>query len=195
MKLLYIHGANASGASWNYVRERVPGPDVVLEYSSVSSFYSNLKSMRKAIGKEKLFIIGHSLGGIYALHLSKQLGEQCLGAISISTPIGGSSLADLARLLIPWFKLFGDVGVCSKPVVEAQEIARELTIPWTQVVTTAGGVPYVPDQNDGVVSIISQTMHSNRMTVVKMPSNHYEVLQEPRLVKLINTAINQLATS
>lgn len=192
MKLLYIHGANSSGRSWNYVREKIKHDDLVLEYSCSESFYTNLKVMKKQVMNEEWFIIGHSLGGIYALHLYNLLKSRCRGAISISSPLGGSQLADIAKFFMPWFKLFGDAGTLSSPIIEAQAIAHGLHCDWTQVVTTAGGTPYIPDKNDGVVSITSQLAHTEKMKIVRVPTNHYEILQDPRLVKLVSTKLAEL---
>jgi pimeloyl-ACP methyl ester carboxylesterase len=189
MKLLYIHGANSSGASWNYVRDKIKRDDLVLNYSCSESFYTNLRAMKKQLVKDEWFIIGHSLGGIYGLHLSEYLKDRCRGAVSISSPFGGSQLADVAGLLMPWLTFFHDVGTCSKPVLEAQEIAHKITCEWTHIVTTDGHAAYIPGKNDGVVSITSQMAHTEKMKVVKVQANHYEILLDPRLVKVVSAQL------
>ena len=58
--------------------------------------------------KGPYFMIGHSLGGLYALHLTKHV--DVAGAVSISTPFAGSWTADWARFFVPTYQLFRDVG-------------------------------------------------------------------------------------
>jgi cytochrome b involved in lipid metabolism len=45
MNLVYIHGASATGESFNYIREHVGGSDIVLEYNSADGFKHNLDAM------------------------------------------------------------------------------------------------------------------------------------------------------
>jgi len=72
VKLVYIHGASATGESFNYIREHIIGDDLVLNYNSANGFDHNLKVMLEELKDiNQIFFIAHSLGGIYALHLSK----------------------------------------------------------------------------------------------------------------------------
>ena len=49
-------------------------------------------------------MIGHSLGGLYALHLTKHVNVA--GAVSISTPFAGSWTADWAIFFVPIINYF-----------------------------------------------------------------------------------------
>ena len=74
MTLVYIHGASATGESFNYIREHIGGNDMVINYDSRNGFENNLKSMEEQLRPMKdVFFIGHSLGGIYAIHLANTL--------------------------------------------------------------------------------------------------------------------------
>lgn len=189
MKIVLIHGANASPRSFNYIIDRLNIVDPILpSYSSSNSFYSNLEEMKELIGKPKepLFLIGHSLGGIYALHLYEHFKSKVVGAVTMATPYRGSRTADWAKMLVPHYHLFHDVGVHSKPIVDSLKI--KVKIPWTQIVSTTGHVPWHVLDNDGVVTIASMT-HRNDIEYVHLPVNHYEIVCEPATVEIIRSQI------
>jgi len=91
MLTIYIHGATATAQSFNYIRNSVKGPDLLLEYDSENGFQNNLAAMSKSIAEypdQALFFIGHSLGGIYALSLAEIFSQRTSGGVTISTPYG-----------------------------------------------------------------------------------------------------------
>ena len=52
MKIVYIHGANATGDSFNYIRKNLRHNDeIVLEYDSANGFENNLEMMRQQLEK------------------------------------------------------------------------------------------------------------------------------------------------
>lgn len=180
--IVFIHGANSSSASFNYIKTKIkPKNQTSIDYQSVYGFDSNLEYMLDVLSPyKKLFIIAHSLGGIYALHLSNKL--PVVGAVTISTPYNGSSLADWARYMFPNYKLFKDVGTKSNPVNTGKEI--KINIPWTQLVSTTGRVPWMLPNNDGVVTIRSQTSRPD-MELIELPYNHYDIMCAPDTVSII----------
>ena len=183
---ILIHGANASSQSWNYIRTFIKGKCVAVDYSSSNGFDANLVELKQLADNIKgpIVILGHSLGGIYAMHLADYLGDRCIAAITMSTPFGGSGLADWAKLMYPWHKLFKDVGYRSKPIVESKKIAATIKTRWLQIVTTKGNVPWIPADNDGVVTVKSQRC-IDTMPQVDLFSNHYEVLIHPTTIEII----------
>ena len=191
MKILYIHGANCTSTSWNYIRSQIDHSHDVVDYSCLASFHINLKKMEKMTMADDWLLVGHSLGGIYALHLSKFLGARCIGGVSISTPFSGTRLADIGRMMIPWYQLFRDVGTASPAVIESQRIGDSLKTPWTQIVTTAGNVPYIIGKNDGVCTEMNMLRHKNNMKIIKTPSTHYEVLQDNKVILAIRDFLPQ----
>lgn len=172
--VVWIHGANATSRSFNFIRSHLPEIEsTLIDYSSSNTFFDNLDLMIEKIKQVgPVFLVGHSLGGMYALHLTTHVNV--IGGISISTPFRGSRTADWARFLVPRHQLFKDVGRFSKPTTDAADIYPE--VPWTQIVTTAGNVPWHEGQNDGVVTIESMEYLSDRMNLVHLPVNHYEVM-------------------
>jgi pimeloyl-ACP methyl ester carboxylesterase len=189
--VVWIHGANQTSLSFGFLKEKLPHvPSTFVEYSSYVSFNSNLKKIideTKNLGP--IFVIGHSLGGIYGIHLINHL--PVLGGISISTPFRGSSMADWARFLTPRFQLLKDIGRKSPPILEAQKIDLSNT-PWTQLVTTGGNVPWMAQPNDSVVTIASMKHLSDRMEIIEVPENHYEVVCSNSTVKIIEQKLRYI---
>lgn len=180
--IVMIHGANATSKSFNYIKSQLPDWGfVMVNYNSADGFYYNLERIvqhTKTLGP--LFIIAHSLGGVYALHMLQHL--HVTQVFSVSTPFGGSATADWAKYMLPNYQLFKDIGIRSMPIMQAKEI--EINIPWTQVVTTRGAVPWHKGDNDGVVTIRSMNSR-NDMEYVYVDDNHYEILGSDYVVSLI----------
>ena len=182
MNVIWIHGANQTSLSFEYLRSKLNFPnEILINYSSMNRFYDNLdKIITQVKGKGPHFVIGHSLGGLYALHLTQHI--RIAGAVSISTPFRGSSTADWAKYMVPSYALFRDIGRKAPPVQAANKI--EINIPWTQIVSTTGSVPYHNGPNDGVCTIASMT-HRKDMEYVEVPHTHYEVVVSDAVADLI----------
>ena len=183
LSVIWIHGANQSGLSFQYLRSLTRFKnELVVEYDTSNKFYSNLEMLSNEINKVRgpYFIIGHSLGGLYALHLTKHV--EIVGAVSISTPFAGSWTADWARFFVPTYQLFRDVGRRSIPIKESQNI--KLTVDWTQIVSTKGNVPYHGGQNDGVCTIKSMKSRKD-MELIEVPHTHFEVMCSDLVVEII----------
>ena len=181
--VIWIHGANQSGLSFQYLRSLTRFKnELVVEYDTSHKFKDNLEMLSNEIHKVRgpYFMIGHSLGGLYALHLTKHV--DVAGAVSISTPFAGSWTADWARFFVPTYQLFRDVGRRSIPIKESQNI--KLTVDWTQIVSTKGNVPYHGGQNDGVCTIKSMKSRKD-MELIEVPHTHFEVMCSDLVVEII----------
>lgn len=187
--VVWIHGANQSSLSFEYLRSKTLfEKEILINYSSMNGFYNNLADIVKELkNKGPIFVVGHSMGGIYAIHLLNHL--DVVGAVSISTPFRGSSAADWAKFIVPSYPLFRDVGRRSKPIVEARNI--EITIPWTQVVSTTGSVPYLSDANDGVVTVASMRQR-NDMAFELVSHTHYEVMCSDQVANIVQTCYDNV---
>lgn len=187
--IVFIHGANQSSFSWNYIREKLNhSNEILIDYSSMKRFYENLDDMINQLGNRPVFVVGHSLGGIYALHLLKHCNV--VGAVSISTPFRGSSAADWAKYIVPQYPLFKDIGRKSRPVVEANSI--DISVPWTQIVSTTGSVPYLNEENDGVCTIGSMEHRKEDMNCIRVKHTHYEVMCSNTVVDIIKKSYNEV---
>lgn len=187
--VVFIHGANATPSSFNYIISHSKIKKYTnLEYSSNNGFFANLAGMVVQLkDKGPLFVVGHSLGGIYATHLTKHC--EVVGGVSISTPFGGSKTADFARLFMPSNQLFKDIGTKSRPIIEAQDI--EIKIPWVQIVTTAGDNALHVVKNDGVVTHKSMT-HRTDLECEVYHYTHYEIMTSPEVVKVIENTLKKV---
>ena len=183
LSVIWIHGANQSGLSFQYLRSLTRFKnELVVEYDTSNKFSNNLEILSNRIKQVRgpYFIIGHSLGGLYALHLTKHV--DIAGAVSISTPFAGSWTADWARFFVPTYQLFREVGRRSIPIKESQGI--NLKFHWTQIVSTKGNVPYHGGQNDGVCTIKSMKSRKD-MELIEVPHTHFEVLCSDLVAEII----------
>ena len=183
LAVIWIHGANQSGLSFQYLRSLTRFKnELVVEYDTSNKFFDNLEMLSNKINQVRgpYFVIGHSLGGLYALHLTKNV--DIAGAVSISTPFAGSWTADWARFFVPTYQLFREVGRRSIPVKESQDI--NLKVEWTQIVSTKGNVPYHGGPNDGVCTIKSMKSRKD-MELIEVPHTHFEVMCSDVVAEII----------
>ena len=188
MTLVYIHGANATSESFNYIRNKL-GKGIDIDYDSRNGFENNLADMQVALkGYGNLVFIAHSLGGIYSLHLASAVPDQVLGAVTLSTPYGGAAVADYAQYFLPFSRLMRDIGPSSWAMKQASKI--KIQHPWTNIVTVKGQSPFMLEHNDGVVTVASQKHHVD-MELVEVDYNHYEVVLSDEVVGLIKERVKK----
>ena len=189
VNVIWIHGANQTSLSFQYLRQQTKfEKEIFVNYSSMNKFCDNLDMIIEEVqGRGPHFVIGHSLGGLYALHLTQYI--RVLGGVSISTPFAGSSTADWAKYIVPNYPLFRDIGRKADPIRAAQEI--KLSVPWTQIVSTTGSVPYHNGPNDGVCTIESMT-HRTDMEHIEVPHTHYEVVCSDTVANIILERYRQI---
>lgn len=182
MSLVYIHGANATSNSFNYLRPLL-GNGTCLSYDSRNGFKNNLERMVSELdGHDDITFVAHSLGGVYALHLADLMPDKVRRGISMSTPYGGHHVYLIARLLMPFEQLLHDIGPNSWPISHLGQIA--LRWPWTNIVTVKGNVPWLHGTNDGVVTLDSQMTRAD-MELIEVPLNHYEVTLSSAVADII----------
>jgi pimeloyl-ACP methyl ester carboxylesterase len=188
MKLVYIHGANATSESFNHIRSKV-GKGIDINYDSRNGFENNLKDMQSTLKDcNDIVFIAHSLGGIYSLHLANAMPSQVLGAVTLSTPYGGAEVADYAKYFLPFSRLMRDIGPSSWVMKQSDKI--KIQHPWTNIVTVTGQSPFIVEPNDGVVTIASQKHHID-MELVEVDYNHYEVVLSESVIKIIKERIKK----
>jgi pimeloyl-ACP methyl ester carboxylesterase len=188
MNLVYIHGANATSESFNYIKSKL-GSGIDIDYDSRNGFENNLKVMQLQLEDvDNIAFIAHSLGGIYSLHLANIMPKQVLGAVTLSTPYGGAEVADYAQYFLPFSRLMRDIGPSSWAMRQTNKI--KIQHPWTNVVTVKGQSPFMVEPNDGVVTISSMRHHAD-MELVEVDYNHYEVVLSDKIVDIIDKRIKK----
>jgi pimeloyl-ACP methyl ester carboxylesterase len=188
MNLVYIHGANATSESFNYIKSKL-GNGLDINYDSRNGFENNLKDMQSKLQNYKnLVFVAHSLGGIYSLHLANAIPQAVKGAVTLSTPYGGAEVADYAQYFLPFSRLMRDIGPSSWVMRQSDKI--KIQHPWTNIVTVKGQSAFMHEPNDGVVTIASQKHHED-MELVEVDCNHYEVVLSDVVVKLIKERVNK----
>jgi pimeloyl-ACP methyl ester carboxylesterase len=188
MNLVYIHGANATSESFNYIRSKI-GSGIDVNYDSRNGFENNLNDMLAQLKDVKdLAFVAHSLGGVYALHIANALPDNVSGAVTISTPYGGAEVADYVQYFLPFSRLMRDIGPSSWAMRQADKI--KIQHPWTNIVTVKGQSPFMHEPNDGVVTIASQKHHED-MELVEVEYNHYEVVLSDAVIDIIKKRIKK----
>ena len=191
MNIVYIHGNGATGESFNFIRMQLTGHnEILLEYDSIKGFYNNYQKMLERLeGVDDIFFIAHSLGGIYALHLANDLSDAVLGAVTISTPYGGSKAAQFAKYVLPFDQVLRDIQPHSAPIAKGHDV--KILRPWTNIVTTGGHSSLMMAANDGVVTQDSMSYRQD-ITLVNVESNHHEILLSHETVKIIRKVMARL---
>ncbi len=192
INVIWLHGANQTSLSFRYLQTKTQfSKEIMVNYSSMDKFYDNLDMITEQCqNRGPHFVVGHSMGGLYALHLTKYL--RVVGGVSISTPFRGSSTADWAKYIVPSYPLFRDIGKRSDPIKQANEI--ELNIPWTQIVSTTGSVPYHNGPNDGVVTIASMS-HRSDMEYIDVAHTHYETMCSDQVAEIVAERYSRALTT
>lgn len=184
--LVFLHGLNCTGKIFTHLHENLPKHKAhFLDYDSSEPIEAALATIVERLPKQNFSIISHSLGGILGHLIASRDQTQDLveSLVTISTPFGGSKQASRLRWFYPGFKVLGDLSPSSAIMTEI----RKNPIPtqrFLSIVSTAGHLPFIKDENDGVVTIESQRsiVPSKR---VEINSNHFEAVQDPITVSEI----------
>lgn len=177
--IVLIHGAHQSNITFEYFRHALPGFNYInVEWSTTGGFYDNLDEMIVAIkDRGPVFLVGHSMGGIYAAHLSQHV--ECVGGVTIAAPWGGSRAADWFKYIVPGYPLYREVGTKSPIILDAMQF--NLPGRWTNYVSTEGNVPGMGGENDCVLTIESMAARKDiRSKYIR--ATHYEIVMSGELI-------------
>jgi len=200
--LLLIHGAWSSRNSFNFITNKIKdnfnlntiqyfeydcqseNPEEILERC-----IEEYKKLRK--NGDETIIVGHSLGGILALYMSKFRGVS--NVITIASPING--VDSLNTFMYYFLVLTAPIFVHLIPKsdfikgLKEQDYSRvDIDI----IVSRSGYNLAMPNkESDGIISIESQTSWTpEKSKVHNVDSNHHEILMMPRVVSIIKGALN-----
>lgn len=181
MKVILIHGANASKICWNWVGSQIE-PHDRFEWEMMTDPEDNLREMESKLTEPSL-LVGHSMGGLYAWHLAHRNPDKVIGAISVATPWGGILQADFWKLFnfsTPWLRMVSRLEPWT-----TQCRLLEPPVPWTNVICERGFDIWGVGNNDGVVSVRSQRELLMPTQEINLPYGHNEVLQSQELLDII----------
>lgn len=177
--MVLIHGAHQSNVTFEYLRHALPSFHYInIEWSPTGGFANNLNEMIEYVKtRGPVYLVGHSMGSIYAAHLSQHV--ECIGGATISAPWGGSKAADWIRYMMPSYPLYKEVGTKSPIILDAQKF----TLPgqWINYVSTEGNVPGMNEQNDCVLTVSSMTARKDLYTKF-IKATHYEIVMSTALI-------------
>ena len=172
MKIVYIHGATASERSFAFIQKSLRAKDpIFLNYEKESTAKDNLSIMQIELLKhtnEPISIIAHSMGGLYATYIQEEFAN-VENVVSLATPFNGSEIATWGAMLNPRYQLFKDISTQSSFIRGSRNI--EITVPWLQIVSTVGDVPWITGTNDGIVTRASM-MCRDDVEYTELDRNH-----------------------
>lgn len=178
----YLHGAFASSRSFSWLKAQLPEHESAnVEYSCAGSLGLVVDEIEKQIKEAgEIDIVGHSLGGVFAVALSRRC-PNIRRVVTMSSPFGGSRIAAFLQFITP-----GTFMESIQPYSSLMTEVRNgpLRAPVLSVVTTGGRSPAMPEANDGVVSLQSQRALDGPR-YVELPVNHFEVLLAEETLPLI----------
>lgn len=180
MLIWYVHGAGASPCSFAWLREQLDFPARFFHYDVNESTTSVAQRLAHHIEEDAqpAMLIGHSLGGILALACANS--ANVMRVVTICAPFGGVRHADLMALFSA-HPLVQDLRFYS-PLLTGLRLAHHLK-PHLAIVGSRG-LPFLAGDNDGAVTVASQTALPNaRYEVVEL--NHFEVLLSDQVAALI----------
>lgn len=188
--LVFLPGARTTSMSLQMLRwALIDRPAVLLDYATQGRFADRLQALivqlQEAAGRRPLFFVGHSLGGIYAVHLAHHFAAQTCAGVTLATPYGGVPGSWQLKRMDGGNSIWQDLVPTAWAVRSAQ--ALPLACPWTQVVATAGHTRWLRGPNDGVVTVASQ--RARKCEQIALPVNHYAVLMHPRVVSIIRSRL------
>jgi pimeloyl-ACP methyl ester carboxylesterase len=177
--ILWIHGFGGSPESFGYLKLALPKHDSILaHYTSGPSIEDTYESVLSSLNiDEPVHIVGHSLGGIIGYLLASRGEIPVKSLTSISTPFGGSDMANKLKWFYPSMRIFSDLSPKSAIIKEVQTPLS--ACPFISLISTHGNLPFMSPPNDGVVSIASQET-SVAKKKIKIDVNHFEILQSPK---------------
>ena len=197
--IIFIHGANSSSVSFNYLKSRIQQHYKVglVDYDSSRPITEVVPDIYRQIVNYSfncpLFLVGHSLGGIMATLLSYWNVEDdnelnIVGNVCLSTPFAGSKAANYLRWLYPAYGLFDNVATTNPWMKLIAD--KGALVPTLAVITDGGDTPLITEPNDGVVGVKSQ-MSLKNADYVKFHLNHFEVLLSEEVGNEMNTFVTK----
>lgn len=184
---IWIHGYAATKTSFNYIKTQMSvDDDIYIEYNSNCDLVDLIEKIRKKIEKigndEKIDLVGHSLGGVICVILYHLGLTNIRSIVTMSAPFGGITNNSLLRF---WFPRSIFTEFHKLETKYSHFINLPIKIPHLFIVSNKGNNPiFLNKKNDGVVSVSSQVAIP-KANYVEIPTNHYEILMNDKVVNII----------
>lgn len=169
----YIHGANATPASFTYLKTQFPDHQITdITYDASTPIEITISRLASAL-ESGVDIVAHSLGGVLGVALAQRYPSKVRSVTTMSTPFGGSETASKLRFLLPFNTFISNVHCHNRTLREVAQ--SDSYVPTLKFITTAGRNPFELQPNDGVVTVRSQeAFRADIAEYVEL--NHFEVL-------------------
>lgn len=177
MDMLAIHGAWSSSTSFNYLRSQVKGSWQAIDYDHERDGMWDIIQRADAAISRPCMVIGHSLGGIAALHVHDN--PLVVGIVTLASPLAGLEL-NLLQIYLSRSRLITQIASDTHLMRDMKR--REYTKPVLHLIASRGFNPFIYEDSDGVLPRKVQTgWHCGKILPVE--ANHYEILQHQDTVQ------------
>lgn len=187
MNIIAIHGAWSSSTSFNYLRTQIRGHWHCVDYDHERDTMWEIIHRANAAVTKPCVVIGHSLGGIAALHTYDQHMVQ--GIITLASPLAGLEL-NLLQIYLSRSRLITQIAADTHLIRDMKR--REYAKPVLHLIANRGFNPFIYEDSDGVLPRKIQTGWSCGH-MVPVETNHYEMLQHHDTVQHIRDFMGNLA--
>ena len=188
VSIWYVLGAGASARSFAWLKTQLP-PHVprFYEYRPQAGLTAGIAGLRTAMADAPGLVIGHSLGGLIGAGVVEQ--PDCRGLVSLSAPFGGLSMAWFLALLRE-DQMLRDLSPFNPLLRHLCQGVLASGKPFLPIVATSG-LNFLPGDNDGVVSVKSQTAIEG-VTYHSIAVNHFETLLAGEVATLVSDFVRRI---
>ena len=186
MDIIAIHGAWSSSISFNHLRSQIQGSWVVVDYDHASEGMWDIIQRSNDMITRPSIVIGHSLGGIAALHLHDN--PLVSGIITLASPLAGLEL-NLLQIYLSRSKLITQIANDTHLIRDMKK--RDYAKPVLHLVANYGFNPFIYGDSDGVLPKKVQTGWSCGK-LVPIHTNHYEILQHQETIDNIKSFYSKI---
>lgn len=191
--ILFIHGANASSTSFNYLKERIGRSNVFMfewdiNADSLDQISFQLDEYVAKLDVENLHLVGHSMGGILAANAALSFPKNTRSLTTISSPFGGVDLPFALRLMHQYSMFVKNIHP-DHPTIRRARLYKP-SCPVLCVSSMGGNNKLLGEANDGAVTVRSQVYNSATEAMVTN-LNHYEVLLDDHVANIVKFFIGE----